>query len=112
VARTAITVQQVGASGLNPVTQTNADAANGMSWVYAGGRRKLWVNNTDAASKTVTVRTNATIDGLVVPDRVFTLAAGGILPVRESAEHLQADGSCYVDFSAATGVKVWVVEDV
>jgi hypothetical protein len=110
MARTALTVQQIGVQGLNGVTVASADAANGMQWSFGGGRRKLYVNNTDAASKTVTVRTAMTVDGLVVPDRAFTVAASAVLGIRESVEMLQADNNCYVDFSAATGVKVWVDE--
>jgi hypothetical protein len=110
MARTALTVQSIGPQGTNPVATATADAANGMSWSYGGGRRKLYVQNGDASSKTITIRTPMTVDGLQVPDRVFTLVAGNFLAVRESIEMLQSDNSCYVDFSAATNVKVWVDE--
>lgn len=111
--RTTIVTQVVGAAGINGVTRPTADAVNGMQWPYNGGKRKLYVDNQDAASKTVTIKTptSFTVDGLVVPDRVYTVAAGALLSVRESSEHLQADGFCYVDFSASTSVKVWVDEN-
>jgi hypothetical protein len=54
-----------------------ADTTNGDT-VPNGGSTILVMNNTAGASGTCTVRTTATVDGLDVADRVFTVPANTI----------------------------------
>ncbi|GGM76955.1 hypothetical protein GCM10012275_54530 [Longimycelium tulufanense] len=114
--RTDLTVKTVSSSTPIPDmlgSTTAVDAANGMQFVYTGGKRTLVVNNASAGSITVTIPTpsGAGLDGLDVPDRIVTVDAGKLAVIREFATALQSDGKVYVDFSASTSVTAVVVED-
>jgi hypothetical protein len=117
-AHTAITVQapaQFG--GLQNVTLTAADSANGMMFPN-DGRTVLIVVNNDVAAKTVTIVSVPDENGrtgdivLVVP-----AAAGGFpgiaitdqLPTALFTQQATDPGNVYVTFSAATNLKVAAV---
>jgi hypothetical protein len=115
---TAITVQapaQFG--GIQNVTLTAADSANGMMFLN-DGKTVLVVINNDVAAKTVTVVSVPDENGrtgdivLVVP-----AAAGGFpgiaitdqLPTALFTQQSTDAGNVYVSFSAATNLKVAAV---
>lgn len=80
-----------------------ADTTNG-DQVPNGGYTVLVMNNTAASSATVTIQTSATVDGLSVQDRVFTVPANTIQLVKLGPINTYGS-STRVDCSATT-VKV------
>ena len=105
MARTALTVQQIDADGLEPaLTAANVDGhsvANDVG-VY------VEVANGSGASIDVTVPTPATQDGLAISDRVVAVPAGETRKIGPfpSRTYNQDDGTVHVDFSAVTSVTV------
>lgn len=104
--RTALTVQSLGLNGQLNATMTNADAANGMSFLN-DGQTMLVVRNADASAKTVTVKS--------VPDEwnrsgdvvcVVSASGIGIFGPFTPAVFNQPDGTINVDFSAATSTTI------
>jgi hypothetical protein len=83
-----------------------AVTSNTDSVIPAPGR-VLLVNNASASSVTLTLRTNFQVHSLVVPDRTVTIAAGKIEAISmtpTASEHLQGDGSFWLDYSATATV--------
>lgn len=73
--RTALSVQTCDRlTGLDP-TYTSFDATNGMEVSNASGDVTILIKNDDASSKTLTVVSNLTVDGLAVSDPTFTVPA-------------------------------------
>jgi hypothetical protein len=109
VARTAITPTTVTPAGVDPFP-SSGDATNGHTFPWAA-TRLLAVRNGGGSSLTVTVRANYTVDGLVLPDRTVTVAAGAsrIIDTRGAA-YQQTDGGVYVDLSSATSVVLGVLD--
>ena len=104
MARTALTIQSIVRTGLNP-TYTSANA-DGHSVVNDGKKTFVHVKNGSASSINVTIQTPNTVDDLTVSDRVVAVPAGaerliGPFPVET---YSQSDGAVYVDFSAVTTV--------
>ena len=127
-ARTAIVpIAVVNNGGISGGVGTAVDAANGMT-IPAPGPFKvlLRVDNTDGSSHTFTVRAGGngvTASGtaaVAVPytqatvgDAVVTVAAttgSQVFWVLDSDRFTQADGSLSVDFSSATGMKIWAYQ--
>lgn len=79
-----------------------AAAASGGDTVPNGGSTILVMNNTTAGAETVTVSTTATVDGLPVEDREFTVPANTIQLVKLGSVSVYGS-STRVDASA-TGV--------
>jgi hypothetical protein len=104
--RTALTVQDLGLNGQLNATMTAVDAANGMSFLN-DGQTVLAVKNADASSKTVTVRSVADEWGRTGDVACIVSAGGvGILGPFTPAIFNQGDGTCNVDFSAATSTTI------
>lgn len=107
--RVPLTVQAVPLTGLS--ITFNAVTANDS--FYPANGRVLLVNNGSASSITVTVPSNLTLDGLVVPDRVMTVPAGKILAFEVGGsidEGLEADGSVWINYSATTTVTAALIQ--
>lgn len=116
MARTNIPVQtlpQFG-GGIQNITKTAGDAANGHEFVN-DGRSRLKVQNLDASSKTVTVvsvadrfgRTKDTV--LIVPAATAGDPGSGEAGPFEAELFGQPGSKVNVDLSAATSVKLWVI---
>lgn len=106
MARTAYAVQSAAVTGTAltwtaPTTITDAAVPN------AG--RVLLVNNASASPITVTIHSNVAVHGLTVPDRTISIAAGKIEAISihpAASEHLQGDGTFWIDYSSVATVTV------
>jgi hypothetical protein len=100
---------------------TVADAA--MTAAVAGGHQfvndghtLVYLLNTNAASRTITIATATTVDGLAVADVSIVLGAGNVTPVRvltarfPRSVYNQADGKVLIDYSATAGVSVAAIK--
>lgn len=102
--RTSLAIQAPSSGGLTP----NYSAANvdGHS-IVNNGQVMMIVKNASAAAINVTAQTPGIVDGLALPDKVVSVAAGGERHFRwDPGPYNQADGTVYVDFSAVTSVTV------
>lgn len=110
MARTDLTVQDIVRTGLQ-ATYTAA-IADGHMFANDGKQTFIQVINNDAASKTITIQTPATVDSLAVTDRTVAVPAGeerfiGPFP---KGTYNQSDGKVYIDYSAVTSVTVAVLK--
>ena len=115
MARTALTVlTQTSRTGLSI-----ADAAMTAAFVDGhkfvnDGRTVLLMQNTNAASRVVTVQTPGLVDGVLsVADLGITVAAttGRILtPFFPPTIYNQSDGMVYIDYSATAGLLVAAIK--
>ena len=108
--RTAITPQQ----GLRAGGTITNEPANteGNSFLPAQGRA-LTVRNGSGSTITVTVPTPGTIEGLAIPERTFTVAAGAVgvfAPGASAGIYEQTGGVIHVDYSAVASVTVYIVD--
>lgn len=110
MARSTPAVQSLTSVGLAP-TYAAADNTNGEQ-IANNGRRLLHVKNASGGSLTVTVRMPTIVDGLTVPDRTVTVAAGAdkLIGPFPSAYTQAADGNVYVDYSTGTSITRAVLE--
>lgn len=106
MARTALTVQVIARTGLDPAySSANADGHS----VQNTGRECVHVVNGGGGAITVTIQTPGTVDGLAVSDRTVSVPAGedriiGPFPVRDYNQ--PNTETIYVDFSGVTSVTV------
>lgn len=107
--RTAITPQRITAAGLAPAYEPANVAGNSYKLQAS---RVLHVKNGSGGSVTVTIPSTATVDGLAVPNRTVTVAAGAdrLVALGAGAAHKQTGGVTYVDYSAVTSVTVAVLD--
>jgi hypothetical protein len=114
VARTDLPAAQAinAATPIASLTLTAVDAANGNQWTYKGDQL-LVVRNGGGAGITATVKSATTVDGLAVPDRAVTIAAGATAVIQEAAVARQAsNGKVYVDWSSGTSVTAGLIDPV
>lgn len=109
MARSALAVQTVTITGLNPsFTAANVDGHS----IVNDGRTVLYVKNGGAGSVNVTIQTPGSVDGNAIADRVVAVPAGedriiGPFAPRVYNQQSGADAhAVYVDFSAVTSVTV------
>lgn len=97
------------ARAANPITFAAADAA-GDSFANTG-REALLVQNNDVGARTVTVVTQATVDGLAVADLQITVPAGELHLIGPFAKGVYDDvnGEVQITYNDATNVNVAVV---
>ena len=105
MARQSLSVQDIARSGLSP--SYSSAVGDGHS-VQNNGRVFIHVKNGDSSSKTITIQTPGTVDGLAVADRDVSIPAGeermiGPFP---PGQYNQSDGDIYVDYSATTSVTI------
>lgn len=105
----AIAAQSISRAAATAVTFSNVNA--GGDTVPCGDGYTLLIKNDDASSKTVTLVTTQTVDGLAVTDTAITVAAGAIHAAKLGPRKLYANTSGRVDlsYSAATNLKVAVL---
>jgi hypothetical protein len=106
MARTAYTVQSAALAG-TALTFAAPTLANDSAVPNAG--RVLLVNNASASAVTVTLHSNYKVHNLTVPDRTVSVPAGsiGAISINPTAtEHLQSDGTFWIDYSSITTVTV------
>lgn len=106
MARTAITTQTPNYAGTVP-SYAAADGVNNMYYVNTG-RTILHIKNGGASPITVTIHAPGTADGMTLAGQTVTIAnaAEKMICLKNKALYDQADGTVYVDFSAATSVTV------
>lgn len=105
MARSSISVQRITRSGANPSFESANTDGNSFDHHPDGF---VWVKNGDTASKTVTIPTPRSIDGLSVADLTVDVPAGedrAIGPFPEDT-FKQDDGTIHVDYSDVTSVTV------
>lgn len=106
MARTAFTVHKSDRDG-ETVVADNADSVNGNSFPFTG-RDYLLIENTDVAARTASVLIARTVDGQTVPAKTIPIPASGKKLAGPFPDIYQqdADGLVYVDWDAATGLKI------
>ncbi len=113
MARTDLPVVQMTRAGFNlaAVSGTAVNAVDGNAFIN-NGRRMVRLQNTDSSARTVTVQIPGTVEGQAIPDRTYNVPAttGDVLIPPLPGIYNQADGKVYLDFDAATGLKVTVLE--
>jgi hypothetical protein len=88
---------------------TPASASGGGDTIPVSDTYVLHVYNTDSASHSFTVVTNATFGGRAVADDTFTVAAGQVVDVPLTySTYGDGNGQTTISYTAATGMKVWV----
>lgn len=108
MARTAVTVTTLTANSKIVKPGTNAiDVANGHTIPVAGqsGRLVMEIANTFAGAKNLTIKVGVNPPAFrASADLVIALTASStnIVSLIESAAYIQADGSIWMDFEAAT----------
>lgn len=106
MARTALAVQQVSRSGLNPTfSAANVDGHS----VKNTGAEAVYVKNGGGAPINVTIPTPGTVDGQAIGDRVVAVPNGGeriIGPFPKNVYDQPGTDDVHVDFSAVTSVTV------
>jgi len=112
MARTAITVQTPGFAGATP-TYGSVDNSNGNSVAITGGNLLLHIKNTNVSTRTLTLTTTNTVDGVTLTSPTYTIAANTgdsmILLTSDRIARLATSGYLYLDWSAATNVSIAVV---
>jgi hypothetical protein len=73
--RTSLTVQNCGRlTALTNPTANTPDAVNGNRFTNTDSNVILYVRNTNASSRTLTIQTVGTVEGEAVPDKTYVLA--------------------------------------
>jgi|GEM_PF-661066 len=113
MARELKTPQSLSSAGVEPTF--TAAVADGHK-IPNNGRMILYVKNDDASSKTITVQTPGSVDGLAIPDRTVAVPAGeervigpldtGTYNMRDGAAAATEREMVYVDYSAVTSVTI------
>lgn len=89
---------------------TAVDGTNGNQWTYKGDQL-LVVRNGGGASITATIKSATSVDGLAVPDRTVSIAAGATAVVLEAQVARQpSNGKVYIDWSAAASVTAGLID--
>lgn len=103
--------QSIVRAGLSPAY---ASAAGGGDSFANTGKEFLHVKNDDASSKTVTIVTQSTVDGLSVSDRTVTVPAGEsrMIGPFQTAIYNDDNSRVNVTYSAVTSVTVAVFKFV
>ena len=99
-------------TAVNSAISTTPDLANGNKFV-CNKSTILRVANTNAATRTVTVHINRTIDGQVVPNDAFVVPAtsGDVLYTGFTTNNwMNEAGEAHIEFSAITNVTVGVFQ--
>jgi hypothetical protein len=106
----AITQTEITRAGINP---EGVDQAAAVADYFANsGKQMLYAKNGDASSKTITIATQQTVDGLAVEDLTVTIPAGEtrlIGPFPPSVYN-DGDGRVQLSYSAVTSVMVAVLK--
>ena len=113
--RTDLTVQQMGRlTVLSNPTRHTPDNVNGNSFDNSGFNVFLYVTNSNASSRTLTVTVPSTFEGEPLADKVYTIATNTRKVIGPfSSDYNQTDNGLsnrvLLDWSAATDVTVEVI---
>ena len=108
MARTAISVQTPGFAGATP-TYGSVDNSNGNYVVLTGGNLLLHVKNSNASTRTLTLTTTQTANGLAITSPTYVIpATTGDKMICNLPAQLQTAGQVYMDWDASAGVSVGV----
>jgi hypothetical protein len=105
-------IAMVPKDAVSVATLVTPDATNGNKF-FANANTLMRVKNTNASTRVVTINTNRTVEGLVVPDDTFTIAAltGDVIYSGFSnIFHQNEAGEVHIEFSAVTDVTVQVIQ--
>ncbi len=100
-----VTPTDLSSSGLDVTTLGTTPTATHGNKVLNDGRTTVDINNGDISPITVTVKVNSSTDGLSLPDKTVTIAAGKryrIGPFKPI--YNQADGYVWIICSSVTSV--------
>lgn len=105
----AINAQVVTRSGLAP---SYAAASAGGDYFQNSGSEVLHVKNGSGSSVTVTIITQATVDGMAVTDRTVAVPAGAdrMIGPFPAGTYNDGDGRVQITYSATTSVTVGVIK--
>lgn len=109
MARTAITVAANPGLAGTTLTFANVDATNGNSIAWTGGTIVLIAKNAGASARTCTIKGNgSSVGGMAIADKAISIAVGcgRYITIADPAGVVQADGSIYLDWDAATSTTV------
>jgi archaellum component FlaG (FlaF/FlaG flagellin family) len=114
MARTNITKTAHSRGGAQPaMVAVDASAApNGMMYDWTA-TAEVVVRNTDTNPHTMTVQIPVLVDGQAVTAKTVTIPASTVVAVvggPYGAEYRQADGKVYLNFDAATGMTIGVMD--
>lgn len=113
MAYTALTLLTADRDGISVADAALTAAVAGGHKFLNDGRTVLLAQNTNGSSRTLTVQTAQTVDGLTVADLSIVLAAttGRIITAYfPPTVYNAADGYVYVDYSATSGVLVAAIK--
>lgn len=108
MARSVITPAAIVRTGVAQPAAVVSDATNNHYIAANNGRIFLRVENVGVTSRTITVQTPGTVDGLAISDLTVSLAAGDVKYIGPfpPSVYNQADDSLYVDPSADTDLEI------
>ncbi len=103
MAREELTAQRIQRTGLS--TAYTAAIADGHKFLF-DKQVFVHIKNTNGSSRTLTIQTPGTVDGLAVADRTVTIPAttGDVMVGPFSDKYLQSDDMVYIDYSDTAGV--------
>jgi hypothetical protein len=111
--RTSLTVLTPTTTSVAP-TYTTVDNTNGNAVTWPGAGLLLHVKNTNAATRTLTLTTTNTVDGMAITSPTYTIAAttGDHMIALSSAEiaRLAVSGILQLDWSASTNTSIAVIQ--
>ena len=108
MARTALTVQTLGLAMATP-TYATPDNSNGNYFVHPGGTVLIHVKNTNGSTRTLTLTTTQTANGLAITSPAYVIpATTGDKMICNLPAQLQTAGQVYLDWDASAGVSVGV----
>lgn len=113
MAYTDLTVLVADRDGVSVADAVMTDAVAGGHQFINDGATQLLIQNTNAATRTITISTPNTVDGNAIADLAFTIAAttGRLLTATfPRTIYNQSDGKVRVDYSATAGVKIAAVQ--
>lgn len=112
MARTALTIQTISQTGLNPSYVAANSAGNGGNMFTNSGDTFIHVKNGGGSSINVTVDVPGMVQGMALSDLTIAVPNAGERMIGPFDPGLcnQADGSVYIDFSAVTSVTVAAIK--
>ncbi len=110
MAATVLTAQTSARTGI-ALTFAAPDAVAGIEFNNASNKSILLVKNDSASPVVVTFDVTATVDGLAIPDRQVSVAAGALEAIGPFNDlHTQSDGFVRATVSAVTSVTVALIK--
>lgn len=107
MARTELTAQRIQRTGVSAAY--TAAIGDGHKFLF-DKQAFVHIKNTNGSSRTLTIQTPGTVDGLAIADRTVTVAAttGDEMVGPFSTKYLQSDDMVYIDYSETADVTVGI----